>query len=70
MRIKINGKFWYIVNCVLYVNLIILLKLVDWYNIFGVFDFKIIKNIFILGLFIFGILVLDFVFYEYVEFVF
>lgn len=69
-RTKINGKLRYTVNRVSYVNPKTPLKLADWYNIPGVFDFKTIKNIPTPGPSILGTSVLDFALHEYVEFVF
>ncbi|KAL0774078.1 hypothetical protein Bca101_039229 [Brassica carinata] len=69
-RTKIDGKLRYTVNRVSYVNPTTPLKLADWYNIPGVFDFKTIKNIPTPGPSILGTSVLDFALHEYVEFVF
>lgn len=41
---KINGKLRYAVNRVSYIDPATPLKLADWFNIPGVFDFKTIKD--------------------------
>lgn len=65
-RARLNGKLRYTVNRVSCVNATTPLKLADWYNIHGGFDFKTIENIPTPGPFILGTSV---ALHEYVEFV-
>ncbi|AEC07474.1 unnamed protein product [Arabidopsis thaliana] len=69
-RAMINGKLRYTVNRVSYVNPATPLKLADWFNIPGVFNFKTIMNIPTPGPSILGTSVFDVALHEYVEFVF
>lgn len=69
-RASINGKLRYTVNRVSYVNPTTPLKLADWFNIPGVFNFKTILNIPTPGPSILGTSVFDVALHEYVEFVF
>uniref|UniRef100_A0A1J3D373 L-ascorbate oxidase-like protein n=3 Tax=Noccaea caerulescens TaxID=107243 RepID=A0A1J3D373_NOCCA len=69
-RATINGKLRYTVNRVSYVNPATPLKLADWYNIPGVFNFTTIQNTPTPGPSILGTSVFDVALHEYVEFVF
>ena len=66
----IYGKLRYTVNRISYINPTTPLKLADWYNISGVFDFKTILSTPTIGPAHFGTSVFDIELHEFVEIVF